>query len=304
MKDKQINHTIALLQNELSFSPKNQEEFYNDILEDFGEDPFFMSQSPTEDFVFMEKTLFSQNWVRVLRELNNHQSKSYKSIKSQIQLFETSEEIAKFAADCINVIQLQLQNNKWNHILNIKTFHLVLNKNFVEEIFQETFSLLDGKLYQWQTEINPNQRRSENSIVRKYQEIVQEDFFAEFADLLRILSEVKLLQILRRSLPDRQKISSTTSYYPLVFKNNKCGQFFRHAIDTYPKTDVTKTLLSKYFEFFKNDDLIFKEVKPKNFFHFVQTELKVNMSRLEPYTSSDKSEKQEYESMKRNFFPE
>ncbi len=293
---------IEKLQSELGFGLKEQEDFYKDILEEYDEDPFFMEQSPTDNFVFMEETIFCQNWVRVLKDLNDHQIKSYKSIKSQVQLFETSEEIAKFAADKMNEIQLQLQNNQWSHLLNIKNFRIVLDKEFVGEVFQETFSLLDGKLYKWQTEINPHQRWSEDSIVRKYQDIVKEDFFTEFAALLLILSEAKFLQIFKRSLPEKQKVPLASNYYPLVFKNREYHQFFIYCMEVYPKPDVTKTLLSKYFEFFKLDDFILDNVKHKNFFDFVQKDLEINMSRIESYSSSDKAEKENYESLKISFF--
>ncbi len=302
MIETQIPMDIKTVQSELGFSLKEQENFYKDILEHYEEDPYSIDQSDSEEFVVMEETLFSQNWVRVLEELNEYQKKSYKSFISQVQLFETSEEIAEFAAEKMNEIQLQLQNNKWSHLLNLKDFHRVLNKIFIEEVFQETFPLLDGKLYKWQTEINPHQRWSEDSIIKKYQEIINEDFFTEFAALLLILSEAKLLQIFKRSLQKKQKVHSASNYYPLVFKKREHHQFFLYCMEVYHQSDVTKTLLSKYFEFFKLDNLILDNVKPKNFFHFVQKDLEINMSRIESYSSSDKSEKENYESLKISFF--
>lgn len=301
MKETQINNTLDLLRNELGFSFKAQEDFHNEFLEEYPDDPFSISQSTNQTFVFMEKTVFLQNWVRLVRELNDCHSQSYRTIKSQVQLFETNDETAKFTVDRIKVIQIQLQNNKWNHLLDIESFHLVLHHFGILSIFLETFSLLDGKLHQWQTDALP-QRRTEDSIVRKYQDIVQEDFFPEFADLLRILSEAKLLQILRRELPEKQKAPSVPNYSPLVFKNKVCYQLFLHCMEGYQKSDLTKTLFSKYFEFFKNDDYILENVKKKNFFHFVNKRFEIKMSRLEPYTSSDKTEKGDYESMKTTFF--
>ena len=302
MEVKRISGTLDLLRKELRFNLKEQEEFYNDLLEDYKNNPLLMSQSTTDDFVHMEETVFFQNWMLVLKELNDHQIKSYKSIKSQAQLCETSEEKAKFATDRINQIQQELQKNKWTYLLSIDTFNLVLNPDFIYDIFLQTFPELDGKLYKWQKEINPYQRRSEASIVRKYQEIVQEDFFAEFSKLLKILSEAKLLQILKRELQDKQQAPSVPNYYPLVFKNKACHDLFLHCMEAYPKSDITKTLLSKYFEFFKNDEFILDKVKRKNFFKFVKNELEINMTRIESYASSDESEKQEYESTKNSFF--
>ena len=302
MIETQIPMDIKTLQSELGFSLKEQENFYKDILDHYEEDPYFMDQSNNEEFVSMEETLFSQNWVRVLKELNEYQKRSYKSFISQVQLFETSEEIAEFAAEKMNEIQLQLQNNKWSHLLSLKDFHRVLNIIFIGEIFQETFPLLDGKLYKWQTEINPHQRWSEDTIVRKYQEIIQEDFFTDFADLLLILSEAKLLQIFKRKLQEKIIVPSASNFYPLVFKNKEGHQFFIYCMEAYQQSDVTKTLLSKYFEFFKLDNFFLENIKPKNFFHFIQKEFEINISRLEPYTSSDKTAKDEYESLRTNFF--
>ncbi len=112
------------------------------------------------------------------------------------------------------------------------------------------------------------------------------------------------IKFLKNHIVEGSENSPVKKFYMLVFSNPKSQEFFVFCIKNYEEKDVTKTLLSKYFEFFKNDDFILEAVKHKNYLEFVREELQIPMTRVEPYSSKDISERQEYESMKTSFFSE
>ncbi|WZL88274.1 hypothetical protein VS868_11775 [Salinimicrobium sp. 3283s] len=110
------------------------------------------------------------------------------------------------------------------------------------------------------------------------------------------------IKFLKNHVVEGSENSPVKKFYLLVFSNPEAQEFFIFCIKNYEERDITKTLLSKYFEFFKNDDFILEAVKLKNYLEFVREEINIPMTRIEPYSSKDISERQEYESMKKSFF--
>lgn len=292
--------TIELAKKELKFTIDDLKDLY-DLDKNMAINPLNIYPCSEKGYGTIMTIIFYQRWIEEIKIIDQYFNQAYNNIKNQSDLFLTQEEIQQFALEKTKILQHQIQDNKWAHLLSLNNYHLITNMFFILKIHKPMFEVFDKKFNAFQKEYYP-QQRSHKSLVEKYNEIVQEDFFAEFTKLLRNLTEVKLLQILRKKLQVKQKAYSTPNYYPLVFKNKTGYQLFHYCMEGYSKTDITKTILSKYFEFFKNDDLILENVRPKNFFNFIKKDFDIDISRLEPYTSSDKTAKEEYESMKNTFF--
>ena len=118
------------------------------------------------------------------------------------------------------------------------------------------------------------------------------------------LGEYSILKIEKSKFDKKPEQSDTVcvgKFNPLVFTNHEAEKLFLFCISHYEKEDISKVLLSKYFQIFQLEGYILEKVKYKYFFSFIQNEFKINMKRIEPYTSDDSVEKKEFESLKNQF---
>jgi hypothetical protein len=92
----------------------------------------------------------------------------------------------------------------------------------------------------------------------------------------------------------------------LVFKDLKSYALFLYCIRSYGT--ITKVLVSKYFELFEAEEYIIKFCSLESFFEFVKEKLNPNfstpMTRIESYTSSITTKKNQFKNLESNFLHE
>lgn len=223
----------------------------------------------------------------------------------KLKFYPSNESKKDFFISEFKELEKEYLENPYHYLLTPDNYYNEIStKNFFEgywQIFKWNYS---SSILKWKKSFPnfPNKYTAMNDVLY---EDDQSGF--SFVSLITILQKFTVLKIEYSEFCrnfNEKKIPRPHKFYPLVFSNPKAQEFFTFCIKNYEKKDVTKTLLSKYFEFFDGDGFILDEVKQKNFFYFVQKELEVDMKRMEPYTSSEDSEKNEYKSMKNTFFSE
>src|SRR5690606_7123234 len=116
------------------------------------------------------------------------------------------------------------------------------------------------------------------------------DFFTEFAALLLILSEAKLLQIFKRKLQDRQKATSNSlkdttpnfdiNIYPKVFKSAYGCELFKYLVKVEDE-NIGPAWAGKYFELFQDEKLIKKTAMRASFIRFLKSEFGKKIGELD-----------------------
>jgi len=148
-----------------------------------------------------------------------------------------------------------------------------------------------------------------------------DDFFEPKIDqlysLLESLVKIKIIQIAQKAasissdqntelLKNRSPRTPKINEYPLVFKDVRSYKLFLYCIKSYDT--ITKVLVSKYFEMFEDEEYIIKFCSLESFFKFINEKFNPNfstpMTRIESYTSSITTKKNQFKNLESNFLHE
>jgi hypothetical protein len=100
---------------------------------------------------------------------------------------------------------------------------------------------------------------------------------------------------------NKNNIKQDEKDYYLVFKDKYSKDLFIFCLNQYEKEDITKTLISKYFNLFMGKGYIIESHFLKVFYQFIKNYFSIRMTRLESYTSSISAEKARFKSLEANY---
>ena len=243
-----------------------------------------------------------QNDIELLTENFNDNLQFLPSLKAK----------KDFINDRLKVIQVEIIENEFYTLGIIQGYPESI---FSEGIIQHQYRLIPikSKNYILKLTLPPS-----NLKIRYYPYELLNDFSLLYT-LNQLIIEFELLNIrydelttetssekntglIKNNLPQIPKINE----YPLVFKDLKSYQFFLYCIRS--NVTITKVLVSKYFEIFKEEDYIIECYSLESFFKFINETFNPNfstpMTRIEAFTSSITREKKRFKNLKSNFFHE
>lgn len=210
-------------------------------------------------------------------------------------------------------------------------FSLFLNNNGIEidNWYKKYIIPIKNKSYQERHEsiemigkasefdFSPGFHNSENVFHFEAFEEFFEPKIHQLYSLLESLVKIKIIQIAQKAasisserntelIKNNSPRTPKINEYPLVFKDVQSYKLFLYCINSYDT--ITKVLVSKYFEMFEDEEYIIKFCSLESFFKFINEKFNPNfstpMTRIESYTSSITTKKNQFKNLESNFLHE
>lgn len=106
-----------------------------------------------------------------------------------------------------------------------------------------------------------------------------------------------------QKFPREKKLSSQLGEYPEIFKSSDSFHLFNHIINDQKQkgNKIGPAFLTKIFNYFKDENLIYKNVKPKNYIKFLKTIHSIKIIKLDERTAPDTLDIDLFERLKKYF---
>lgn len=207
-------------------------------------------------------------------------------------------------------------NNNGKEILNWYEKHNKTLKNKDEDPEVATFSEWENLIHK-RAKFSPGFEDSENVFHLEAFEEFFEPKIHQLYSLLESLVKIKIIQIAQKAasisserntelIKNNSPRTPKINEYPLVFKDVQSYKLFLYCIKSYDT--ITKVLVSKYFEMFEDEEYIIKFCSLESFFKFINEKFNPNfstpMTRIESYTSSITTKKNQFKNLESNFLHE
>ncbi|WP_029038786.1 hypothetical protein [Salinimicrobium xinjiangense] len=128
----------------------------------------------------------------------------------------------------------------------------------------------------------------------------------EFAivEFLYLKSLFQDLQIEKGKLSDmRQEKPLLKNEYPEIFLNEYAYHLFNHIVQDQKKKEANlgPALLTKLFDFFKDEDFIYKKVKPMPYLKFLKNKHNIDIKKLDKRVAADSDDIDLFKKLKKSF---
>lgn len=158
-----------------------------------------------DEFSDLEYTLFWKEWIKKINDISQFQLDLCKKVATQLQFCTSENEQLVFIADKTKDLRQKFEENKFNYLFTLYNFQEeIINEDYIDELFEGMEKSVHKILIEWYEDKNPYQTRSAGTVVIKCKEIWNQEFFDDFEDLLKILTEIKLLKLIRLKLEEKK----------------------------------------------------------------------------------------------------
>ncbi|HET8885454.1 MAG TPA: hypothetical protein VFM70_03785 [Salinimicrobium sp.] len=238
---------------------------------------------------------------------NGHRSLFYECYKNELfelhienYILKLDKEMEKHLGFTHNIkykkkyLVKQLKNIR-NHYLKNWFSHCFSVENFHNEMFdiKTTDRIFESLFSRNKKNFESNFRREK---LKKFSDIATGEYIP-LADCLNILMQnkfykAKLRELEEFSVSEKSSTAIPSNEYPFLFKTKWTYLLFTETIKEYQKTNylITKTLLSKYYELFCDEEYFLKKTIPQDYFRFLKSKYNMDMLRIESFTSSNRGE--------------